>query len=208
MFTKTEQVWRHLVDGAHHGRRRWPSVSGLADEIGIPVSTVHQALNEPRSIGAVETLGAGGARVLDPGRLLVLWAARRRLDRDVDRRFLVPCGAARVEASITNPDAVLGGCGAVVARLGANSVAAYSQVLVYGEPGLPDLADEGEACEVIVARPDGLLARYGRTTTLGQAWVDLFRLPGWQAARFVYDLVPDLLAEVPCVLLPGDSVQG
>ena len=42
--------------------------------------------------------------------------------------------------------------------------------------------------EVIVLDPDPLLARYGRTTPLAQAWVDLFCLPGWQAARFVHEM--------------------
>jgi hypothetical protein len=73
-------------------------------------------------------------------------------------------------------------------------------VVVYGNPNLnPSLhvndPDPGRVTEVIVARPDPLLARYGRVTPLVQAWVDLFCLPGWQAARFVHHLLPRLVTD-------------
>ena len=205
MLSKTEQVWRHLIDGAHYGQRRWSSVSSLASELGLPNSTTHQALEEPRGIGILEIRGAGGLRVLDPGRLLMLWAGRRRLDRDVRDRLIVPTDARTVEASLDPGHVTLGGFGAVVERLGYNNIADYSTVLVYvEEPAskwMPTLEDRGAMTEVVVLEPDPLLRRYGRTTTLGQAWVDLFRTPGWQASRFVFDLVPELLNEDNGVLL-------
>jgi hypothetical protein len=46
-----------------------------------------------------------------------------------------------------------------------------------------------------VLEPDPLLARYGRVTPLTQAWVDLFNLPGWQAARFVHHLLPRVVSD-------------
>jgi hypothetical protein len=36
---------------------------------------------------------------------------------------------------------------------------------------------------------------------LGQAWVDLFRAPGWQASRFVFGLILELLNEDNDVVL-------
>ncbi len=197
MLSKTGQVWRHLIDGAHLGQRRWSSVSALASELGLPSSTTSQALEEPRSIDILEIKGAGGLRLLDPGRLLILWAGRRRLGRDVRERIILPADARTVEASL-NPDHVtLGGFGAVVERLGYNNIADYSTVMVYAkQPAsvwVPRIDDLGTITEVVVLEPDPLLRRYGRTTTLGQSWVDLFCTPGWQASRFVFDLVPELL---------------
>ncbi len=201
MLSKTEQVWRHLVSGAvEDGRRRWDSVVALAKELGLGVSTTHRALGHPAEIGAVHIRPAGGVRVIDPGRLLILWAGHRRLSRDVVDRFEVEASAPVVERSITNPDAVLGGFGAVVARTGGNRVADYETVLVYGDPRieLSDPIADSEprrVTEVLVAQPDPLLARYGRVTSLTQAWVDLFSLPGWQAARFVHHLLPTLVTD-------------
>ena len=59
---------RHHGNQAEERRRRWPSPTALAIELGIGVSTV---------------------RVVDPGRLLMLWAGHRRLHADVDERFTI-----------------------------------------------------------------------------------------------------------------------
>jgi hypothetical protein len=175
-------------------------VTALAGELAMGVSTVHRALSHPAEIGAVDVLGGGGVRVLDPGRLLVVWAAQRRLGRDVIDRLQVPGSAPVVERSIGNGDAVLGGFGAVVAALGGNTIADYETVLVYGDPRLTRRRritdpDPGRVTDVVVLEPDPLLARYGRVTPLTQAWVDLFNLPGWQAARFVHNLLPRLITD-------------
>jgi hypothetical protein len=201
MLSKTQQVWRHLAWGAiEQGQRRWPSVTELATDLGMGVSTVHKALAHPVEIGAVEVRSAGGVRVVDPGRLLIQWAGHRRLERDVIERYEASGSAPIVERSITSPTAVLGGFGAVVAHLRGNVIADYETVLVYGDPALdpsPRLEDPdpSRTTEVIVARPDPLLGRYGRVTPLVQAWVDLFCLPGWQAARFFHHLAPDLITD-------------
>jgi len=202
VLSKTQQVWRHITSGAiESSRRRWPSVTALADELGMGVSTVHRALSIPVEIGAVAIRPAGGLRILDPGRILLLWAGRRDLRRDLVERFVVEGSAPAVERRIGNPAAILGGFGAVVARTGGNTIADYQTVLVYGDPDLippqPDQDQDPErTTEVLVLEPDPLLPRYGRVTPLVQAWVDLFNLPNWQADRFVYHLLPQLLADV------------
>jgi len=208
VLTKTEQVWRHLLVGAIEGdQRRWDSVTALAAELGLGVSTVHRALAYPAEIGVLTVRSSGGLRVLDPGRLLMAWAGRRRVSADITHRFLVDASAPEVERAITGSGAVLGGFGAAVARLGGNTVADYETVVVYGDPRLRRLpAIAGGASrqtEVLVLEPDPLLCRYGRTTPLVQAWVDLFNLPGWQSSRFVHHLVPRLVADVSTGLLPA-----
>ena len=88
--------------------------------------------------------------------------------------------------------------------MGGNRIADYETVLVYGDPRIEvsDRAKDpepGRVTTVLVAEPDPLLAGYGRVTPLTQAWVDLFSLPGWQAARFVHDLLP--------MLVPDDTTE-
>lgn len=178
------------MDAAHRGYRRWPSMSALANDIGLGVTTVAAALEEPRAVGAVTVAHGVPLTVLDPWKILVLWAARRDVAADIRAERFVGARAATVETRARPGRAVLGGCGAVVARLGRNTIADYSTVLFYGEPDLPALPDEGAATRLLVAEPDGLLARYGQTTTIGQSWVDLFRFPGWQAAEFTAALLP------------------
>lgn len=196
MMPVVEVVWRHLLVGATNGRRRWPSVTGLADELGLAVSTAHRSLVHPVEIGAVEVGPIDGLQVLDPARLLVLLAAHRHVLRDVVRRFSVAIPVAEVEAAPTSQRVVLGGFGAVVAHLGVNRIADYTRVLFYGDPKLPRLpsAPPGEGTEVWVAEPDAWLVRYGRVTPLAQAYADLFSMPGWQSARFIEHLDPKTVA--------------
>jgi hypothetical protein len=195
MLTKTEQVWRHLIVSATQNKRRWPNLAALAGDLGIPLSTVHGALAKPAEIGAVNLSPKGGISTDDPGRLLLLWAGRRNLTKDITVRFQVAGTAYETEAALGEDPAplILGGFGATIAALGPNTIANYSTVIVYGEPAVltPDPAGE---TEVIVLQPDRLLARYGRTTPLAQAWVDLFCLPNWQAARFTHYLISEVFA--------------
>src|ERR1019366_2029022 len=97
MMPVIEVVWRHLLVGAREGRRRWQSVTALAGELDIPVSTAHRSLAHPAEIGAVGVGTLDGLQVPDPARLLVLLAAHRRVSRDIVGRFRVEVPAVEVE---------------------------------------------------------------------------------------------------------------
>lgn len=187
VMSKTEVVWRHLLDAAEGGVRRHSSLSALAVDLGLGVSTVHKALSLPVDIGAVIVKPTGGVRVIDPYRVAVLWAGRRRLDRDVLAEFSTDLPAPEVERRIGLDGVTLGGFGAVVARLERNRIADYESVTAYADPSIICTAveaAEGGPTRVLVLEADPWLGRYGRVTPLHQAWVDLFNQPGWQAARF------------------------
>jgi hypothetical protein len=191
MMPVIETIWRHLLVGAREGRRRWSSVTALAAELEVPISTTHRSLAHPIEIGALEVGPIDGLQVLDPARLLVLLAAHRHVQRDVVRRWRVAVPATEVEAAATGSGAVLGGFGAAITHLGVNRIADYSRVLFYGDPdlaSLPAAAPGEEGTEVWVAEPDARLVRYGRVTPFAQAYADLFSMPGWQAARFIEQL--------------------
>jgi hypothetical protein len=195
----TEIVWRHLLACADDGIRRHGSMSALAADLGLPVSTTHKALAEPTRIGAVAVSRGAGVRVRDPFRLAVLWAGKRRLDRDITSTWMTSLSAPEVERIASGTKAVLGGFGAVVARVGANTIADYDTVLLYAVSDkslrrkIPE--DSAGSTTVIVAKPDRMLTRYGRVTPLHQAWVDLFNRPDWQAARFTEAITASWVAD-------------
>lgn len=191
-----EVVWRHLLVSALEGRRRWSSVTALADDLELAVSTTHRSLAHPMEIGAVDVGPIDGLQVLDPPRLLSLFAAHRHVQRDVVQRWWVAAPVAEVEAAAHSSQVVLGGFGAVIAHRGVNRIADYTRVLFYGDPTLTKLAaaPPGEGTEVWIAEPDAWLSRYGRVTPLAQAYADLFSMPGWQAARFIEHLDPKTVA--------------
>ena len=151
----------------------------------MPVSTIHAALEKPRSIGAIRGTAAG-IRVLDPKRLQRLWAARRDLVRDATYRTRVPLPVEEIELRLP-AGAIPTAFTAFVALTGRNVVADYEQVIVYAEAremkarfgqrrGEPNL---------ICLEPDPLLHRYGPVAPRPQVYADLFNLASWQAQRFL-----------------------
>ncbi len=185
MITSTEAVWRHLLVAALDRQDRRTSITQLSRELGMPASTIHAALERPRSIGAVRGTAAG-IRVLDPRRLQRLWAARRDLARDVTYRTRVSLAVEEIETQLPQ-GAIPTAFTAFVAIVGRNVVADYEQVVVYADAqhmkkrfgqrrGEPNL---------ICLEPDPLLRNYGLDAPLPQVYADLFNLPSWQAQRFL-----------------------
>lgn len=196
MISKTEAVWRQLLVSAWDENRRRSSVSELSRELELPASTVHQALERPRSIGAVRG-NASGIRVLDARRLQLLWAARRDLERDTVYSTRIALPVREIEARLPT-SAIPTAYTAFVRHEGVNVIADYEEVVVYGSiaemrrrfpqrRGQPNL---------LVLEPDPLLPRYGAVAPRCQVYADLFNLPTWQAQRFLDALDRQLLSDV------------
>jgi hypothetical protein len=196
MISKTEAVWRHLLVAAWDRGSRRTSLSELSRELDFPMSTLHQALVRPRSIGALRG-NANGLRVLDPRRLQLLWAARRDLERDIVYSTRVPLPVREIEARL--PASVIPTAYTAFVRYeGVNLVADYEQVVVYGSAAetrrrFPRRRGEPN---LLVLEPDPLLRRYGAVAPRCQLYADLFNLPTWQAQRFLDALDRELLSDV------------
>jgi hypothetical protein len=196
MLSRTEMVWRHLLVGALDRGIRRSSLTQLSQELNLPVSTIHKGLERPRAIGAVRG-SPSGLRVLDPKRLLLLWAALRDLNADVVYATRVSASVSEIEARLptsTIPTAYT----AFVRHEGRNLVADYEQVLVYGavsEVRRRFPLRPGDA-NLLVLEPDPLLIRYGTVAPRCQVYVDLFNLPTWQGQRFLEAMDRNLLRDV------------
>lgn len=185
MIGRTQSVWRHLLVLALERECRRSSISELSRELSLAVSTVHQALERPRQIGAMKPASDGGLRLVDPAQLLLLWAGQRCLAHDVVYRTHVRLPVSEIEDRLpegTVPTAF----SAYVRQRGRNDIADYEQVVVYGD--VARIAAEFPACpgypNLIVLAPDPLLSRYGCVAPVAQVYVDLFNLPSWTAQRF------------------------
>lgn len=197
MISRVEAVWRHLLVAALDRGERRSSITRLGGELGFPVSTIHQALERPRSIGAIKA-GFDGVRVLDPKRLQVLWAARRDLSADVVYQTRVAMPVEDIEGRLPL-SAIPTAFTAYVRFQGRNVVADYDEVVVYGSAHevrrrFPPKR-KGNA-NLIVLDPDPLLPRYGVVAPRCQIYTDLFNLPSWQAQRFLQAIEDDWLRDV------------
>lgn len=196
MISRGEAVWRHLLVLALDEGQRRSSITKLSGQLGFPVSTIHQALERPRSMGAIKA-GFDGLRVVDPKRLQLLWAARRDLVADVVYETRLAMSVEEIEGRLPL-SAIPTAFTAYVRLQGRNLVADYEEVVVYGtanelrrrfppKKGKPNL---------IVLDPDPLLARYGAVAPRCQIYADLFNLPSWQAQRFLRSMDEHWLSDV------------
>lgn len=185
MISSTEAVWRHLLVAALDEGDRRTTITELSRALGMPISTIHTALERPRAIGAVRG-SATGIRVLDPKRLQLMWAVRRDLARDVTFRTRVPLNVKDIELQLP-PEAIPTAFTAFVAHAGRNVVADYEQVIVYAdsEQIRKRYGERRGEPNLICLEPDALLPRYGRVASRPQVYADLFNLPSWQAQRFL-----------------------
>jgi hypothetical protein len=196
MLSRTEMVWRHLLVGAFDQGIRRNSLTQLSGDLNLPVSTIHKALERPRAIGAVRG-SASGLRVLDPKRLLLLWAALRDLNGDIVYATKVPMAVNEIEGRLPT-SAIPTAYTAFVQHEGRNLVADYEQVLVYA--GVSEVKrrfpSRGGEANLLVLEPDPLLSLYGKVAPRCQVYVDLFNLPTWQAQRFLEAMDRKLLRDV------------
>ena len=196
MISRTEMVWRHLLVSALDEQKRRTSLTELAQGLSLPVSTVHRALERPRSIGVIRG-SAAGLRVLDPRRLQLLWAGTRDLSRDCVYATRIPGSVGEIESRLPStsiPTAFT----AFVRHEGRNLVADYDLVVVYGDGAelRRRYPPRGGEPNLVVLEPDPLLHLYGQVAPQSQVYVDLFNLPGWQAQRFLEVLDRNLLRDV------------
>lgn len=202
MLPVTQAVWRHLLNNARRDRRSWPNLHTLANELALGVSTTHKALTLPAEIGAVRVTRALGVQTLSPHRLLTLFAAHRRLARDVTSDTHVVLSATDVELQAVHDGRTVGGFGALVSHLGHNPVAIYSTAMIYAPAGFADQfpranSDDPQATRLLTLEPDPRLPA-GQVVPFCQAWADVFCDPSWQGDRFIEQIDPwQIVSPVP-----------
>jgi len=181
---KIEIIWRELLYQAIEKGHRQFTQKGLAEKFNFSTSTVFQALKTPRKMGAVRVTGRFFV-LEDPEKLLYHWASIRDLEGDVIFSTRVELPVLEIEGRMP-PDATFGGYSSAGQQL-AEPPADYDKVYVYSQ-NLETIKgrfgfQKGRE-NLIVLKPDEFLTDYGQTTTLAQAFVDLWNLPEWYAREF------------------------
>ncbi len=205
MLSIKEQVWRFVLEHAEDGLMRQQDI---AADLGISVSTVHNALAVPRRSGAVE-VGGRGFEVTDKKKFAIIWAVFRNLYRDVlvDVWSDLPPGKtegliSRFEGvAFTGPSAFKFEYGYVPSD--------YDHVLAYAPPQLVDEIVEQSAANISGKFKSRVprRSRYATRLTLlepdprmpdgkvpwAQVYADLWQLPEWWATEFTKRIEAALL---------------
>ena len=190
MITKKEIIWREILVKATKREQLEFTQKNLAQKFGFSVSTVFNALNTPRSQGAVKVTGRN-FRVVDAEKLLYIWATQRNLEKDVIYKTFFSASAKEIEG-LMPPDVVFGAYSAYVHKLG-NAPADYDKVYVYaGDHELLELKNRFPKTKgnpnVFILQKDNFLEPENGVTPAVQIFVDLWNIKDWYAREFLNKL--------------------
>lgn len=184
-MTKKETIWRYILHKAFTEKILTFTQKGIAEEFGVSTSTVFNALNVPRKIGAIEVQGRF-FRLRDFEKLLLVWATQRNLKNDVIYSTFVGEPVREIEGMMP-PDVIFGAFSAY--RFAYNEEPAdYSTVYVYSN-GLEEIKrrfpKQRGTANLFVLKPDSVLASFGKTTPDVQTFADLWNIPEWYSRDYL-----------------------
>lgn len=186
MFKK-EIIWREILYQTIEKKKDIFTQKELAKQFGFSLSTVFNSLKAPRQIKAIKVSGRN-FQVVNPQKLLYLWATLRRLDKDILYQTHIDNSATAEIESMVPPRAVFAAYSAYRQHF-TDVPADYDKVYFYYpaddlktiknrfpyKKGYPNL---------IVLKADFFLKNYGHLTTWAQTFVDLWNLEDWYAENF------------------------
>jgi hypothetical protein len=158
----------------------------LSKATGLSISTVNYCLVPLESMNAIEKKPFG-FRVVDAKKILLYWASKRRLTRDIVYQTFVNASVENIEANVPANSVFTAYSGF---KFKFKKVPAdYSEVIVYGNK--EDFEKRFEINEkkpnLIVLQLDEHLLKF-KTATTAQIFVDLWNLNTWYAKEFLKKL--------------------
>lgn len=187
---KKELIWREILHGCFEEGILTFTQKELAQRLKVSLSTVNNALQLPRSAGAIEVSGRN-FRIKDKEKFLILWASHRRFARQIIYKTRVDRSVFETEGFM--PPGVIYGAYSAVAKKYDNPPADYDAVYIYADPDrLLEIKrrfpSRKAAPNLIVLKADPLLKNYGELTPDVQTFADLWNLPQWYAKDFLNEL--------------------
>ncbi len=186
MINKKEIIWREILYQSLEKKVYRFTQKDLAKKFSFSLSTVFNALKVPRENKAIEVTGRD-FKVRDTKKLLFIWATFRRLQKDVIFSGFTNLPITEIKNSLP-PETIFTVYSAFIKRF-KEVPADYDKIYIYlSKKNLPEIRKrftfKKGTPNLFILEPDPFLKKYGKLTTLGQTFVDLWNLPEWFAADF------------------------
>ncbi len=186
-MSKKELIWREILFQAVEKKKFEFTQKDLAKKFGFSLSTIFNALKNPRQSGAIKVTGRNFS-VIDAEKFLYIWATQRNIDKEIIYKTYVPENVSKIEGLVP-AEIIFGGPSAYVLKY-KDAPADYAKVYIYAsEKNLEEIEKrfpkkKGEA-NLFVLKSDQYLGRLGNTTPDVQIFVDLWNMKDWYAKDFL-----------------------
>lgn len=189
---KSEWIYRELLfQHLEKGKYQFTQLE-LAKKLGISLSTVNYALKPLEEMGAIRKTPMG-FRLLDPKKLLLFWASKRNLPKDITYETRVDAGAKEIEKGMPH-GVVYAACSAYRFKFN-DAPADYSEVYVYAdEETLKEckkrFPKKGGPSNLIILEADSHLTETTEKSVcpIANIYVDLWNMRSWYAKEFLQAL--------------------
>ncbi len=189
---KSEWVYRELLYQSLEREEYRFTQLGIAKKLCISLNTVNNALKPLASMGAIVKQPMG-FRLIDQKKLLLFWASKRNIGKDIAYKILTEMPLSQIERSM--PSRVVFAAYSAY-RFRFNDVPAdYSEVYVYAdEKTLKEInsrfPEKDGPPNLFVLKADEHLWQTAPTGTcsIANIFVDLWNLNTWYAKEFLQAL--------------------
>jgi len=182
---RSELVYRLLLQGVVEGKEYKFTQLGLARALGVSLSTVNNALQPLRRMGAIR-VGRRSLEIVNAKKILYYWASVRNLERDISYKTRVDFKGTVAEVEKRMPqNAIFAAYSAYKLRF-KDVAADYSEVYVYCDSsGLKEVMkrfpEKNNNPNLFVLKKDFA----DKQMPLANLFVDLWNLKEWYARDFV-----------------------
>ncbi|MFH1641383.1 MAG: winged helix-turn-helix domain-containing protein [Nanoarchaeota archaeon] len=180
-----EIVYREILYNVMEKNNRNLTQSHLAKTLQLSLSTVNNAMQPLRNMGAIK-INPRNFIVLDAKKILYYWASVRNLEKDIIYKTRVDMPVKEIEKNM--PDDIIYSAYSAYKYKLKDVPADYSEVYVYGTDLEKRFPSNKNAPNLFVLKKDKLAEKYGKTMTIAQLFVDLWNVKEWYATEFIKGL--------------------
>ncbi len=189
---KPEIVYREILYQRLEEKRDKFTQLELGKKLELSLSVINKAIKPLESIGAIIKMPMG-FRVVDPKKILYLWATKRKLSKDIVYQTRVEKPISEIEKSL--PNGTIYGAHSAYKFKFEEVPADYSEVIVYADEKLLNeikkrFPEKKGPANLFVLIADEQLNQTTKNgiCSVGNMFVDLWNLKSWYAKEFLQSL--------------------
>lgn len=180
----TEITYREILYQAIERKNKTLTQAELSRSLGFSLSTINNAVKKLANIGAVK-IKPRSFVIVDIKKTIYFWSSVRNLQKDIVYSTRAEKPVKEIEKLM--PDNIVFGCYSAYKYIFKDVPADYSEVYIYADKNdIKKRFPESKGVpNIFVLKKDSFIENYGKTTTKGNTFVDLWNLKEWYAKEFI-----------------------
>ena len=182
---RIEEIYREILHQVSEKKNNTLTQRETSIKLDVSISTVNHALKILRKMNAIK-VNPRNFKVTNPKKILYYWACIRNLKKDIIYKTRVDEGVIDIEKKMPD-DAVYAAYTAYKFKF-KDAPSDYSEVYAYSN-NIKEIKrrfpDNNNVPNLFILEKDANLGKYGKTSTIGNIFVDLWNLEEWYAKEFL-----------------------